>query len=280
MQSIIDLHMHSAASDGSDHPEVLVKQITEQGIRVFSLTDHDTVSGIAALLPLVPPEVRFIPGVEFSCVSDMGKCHILGYNYDPRNPVFQAALQKGRDLRREKLDKRLRYLMDEKGVPISDDEIATFYRMKSVGKPHLANLLIQKGVARTREEAIRRFINPSGTEDMCIEAAMAIGAILEAGGIPVWAHPLGGEGEKKLTWEQFHAQLSFLITKGIRGLECYYSRYTMEEIRELVRTAESYRLYISGGSDYHGSNKDILPGELNCENIPVDTGSLSIMKAF
>ena len=106
----------------------------------------------------------------------------------------------------------------------------------------------------------------------------AIDAIKCAGGVPVWAHPLGGEGEKHISQSDFLQKLSTMINLGIQGLECYYSRYTHEEIEFLVKTAKENNLYITGGSDYHGKNKDIPLGKLNSDNTPIDQKFLSILR--
>ena len=100
-----DLHIHTAASDGSDSPAALAQRVREAGLELFSVTDHDTIAGALAMEALIPEGVGFIRGVEFSCISPGGKCHILGYGFDPDHPSFQAALNEGKALRQEKLDK-------------------------------------------------------------------------------------------------------------------------------------------------------------------------------
>ncbi len=110
IKSDFDLHIHSSYSDGSDSVAELLEAIKREGIRFFSLTDHDTVDGIREMEQLIPEGVCFIPGIEFSCISDAGKCHILGYGYDIDNPIFQETAQEASTLRYEKLSLRLNYL--------------------------------------------------------------------------------------------------------------------------------------------------------------------------
>lgn len=134
-----------------------------------------------------------------------------------------------------------------------------------------------RGLANSIDTAIQKFINPCRVPRDRIAAETAVKAILAAGGLPVWAHPLGGEGEKRLTEDQFLAQLETLLGYGIRGLECHYSRYSREDAAFLTAQADRHRLLISGGSDYHGTNKkDLLLGQLNTEGIAwdVDTEAL------
>lgn len=276
MGSCIDLHIHTTASDGSDTPEALAGKIAAAGIRVFSVTDHDTIDGAIAMEALVPQGVRFIRGVEFSCVSPAGKCHILGYSYDPAAPEFQAALEEGRQLRREKLERRIDHLRDKFGVVLTDEEICWLRSLKSPGKPHLGKLLVNRGLAPDLNTAIQHYLSGVPGRDR-IEAETAVKAIEASGGISVWAHPLGGEGEKRLTTEKFEKQLKTLLSYGIRGLECWYSRYTMAEVDFLRTTARTHRLTITGGSDYHGSNKKALElGQLNLENIPAEGIELTV----
>lgn len=268
MTTPFDLHLHTTASDGSDPPAQLLQRLRAAGIRLFSVTDHDTVDGALELERLVPPGMRFIRGVEFSCVSPAGKCHILGYGYDPRHPAFRAALEEGRRLRLEKLARRLRKLEADHGVVLTAREQQWLLSRNSPGKPHLGRILVERGMAPDLDTAIRTYLGHVPGRDR-IEARTAVRAIEAAGGVSVWAHPLGGEGEKRLPPEKFADQLEVLLGDGIRGMECWYSRYSAAEVRFLRERAEAAHLIITGGSDYHGTNKrGILPGMLCAEEAP------------
>ena len=284
----IDLHMHSNASDGSDTPRELVDKVLQAGIGMFSLTDHDTVAGIAevrsaldqrasemgaALLPV------FIPGVEFSCIGEQGKCHILGYGMDPEHPAMKEALAEGRRLRRGKFAHRLVWLKEQYGIVFDPPTIERLSANESVGKPHLAEEIIRLGYADTITEAIQTYLShcDRGIQSR-IPAQLAVRSILEAGGIPVWAHPLGGEGEQRLSRAEHRALLEELNGYGIRGLECCYSRYSGEESSFLVSGARSKGLWISGGSDYHGSRKTIALGQLSADG-RTDLSVINIFQA-
>ena len=265
MASKVDLHIHTTASDGADSPRALAEKIAAAGLELFSVTDHDTISGALEMETIVPQGVRYIRGVEFSCVSPAGKCHILGYGYDPDHPAFRGALAEGRRLRLEKLDRRLEQLKRDHGIELTDDERTWLMSLGSPGKPHLGQIIRNRGLAPDLDGAIRGFIRDVPGRDR-IEAKMAIGAITAAGGFPVWAHPLGGEGEKRLTEEKFEALLETLLGYGLRGMECRYSRYGRKESEFLLDHAARLGLTPTGGSDYHGSNKkDIQLGQLGCE---------------
>ncbi len=272
-----DLHLHTHFSDGSDSARSFIQNIQKSGISIFALTDHDTVDGVSKVQSILPEGLRFIAGVELSCIGPAGKCHILGLGIDTENKMLRLALKKGEDIRREKLRKRLIHLKENFGIVFDEKEMAYIRAQHRVGKPHLANLLIARGLANNLTEAIKKYLDLPENESDRIPADEAIASIIAAGGIPVWAHPLGGEGEKTLTYEAFHTLLSMLKSYGIRGMECFYSRYDREKIEFLLSEAAKNDLLISGGSDYHGTNKNIAIGELNVEKIHVDGEKLTVL---
>ena len=276
----IDLHIHSNASDGTDSPEELLTHIINSGIKIFALTDHDTITGALTLRKInLPDNIHFIKGIEFSCITANNyKCHILGLNYDENNKSFQEALSTGDKLRHEKFYRRIELLRDKFSITFTDDEIKSLLAIPSVGKPHIAKLIIKKGLAGTITEAIERYINHCKTPNSRINAELAINAINSSGGLAVWAHPLGGEGESELPHDKFIAALSELISYGIRGLECYYSKYNLVTCENLAEIAAQKNLYISGGSDYHGQNKSVSLGKLNADNIYIDSKKLNILE--
>lgn len=274
MRSKIDLHMHSNASDGIDSAEELLAKIEAAGIECFAITDHDTIAGVLVMEKLLTAQqekrkskIQFIRGIEFSCITSLGKCHILGYGYDYENELFRSVLAKGEKLRREKLEKRLDFLRQAYGIQFALQDIEKMRSMGSVGKPHLAELMVKMGVADSASEAIRKYINHCPTFDSRLPAEEAVKAIGSAGGIAVWAHPYGGVGEPVLTEQELLSQLDMLISFGLQGLECYYSRYDMEQVGRLTDYAKRYHLCISGGSDYHGRRNFPELGQLNSEGV-------------
>ena len=275
---MIDLHMHSNASDGTDSPQELLQKISESGINIFALTDHDTITGALKIREFVPENIKFLQGIEFSCITGNNcKCHILGLNYDENNKSFREAIKTGEDLRHAKFFRRIELLREKFNISFTDSEIKTLLAIPSVGKPHIANMMISKGFARTRHEAIENFIDKCKTGVDRISAELAINAILDSGGVAVWAHPLGGEGESELPQEKFIMTLNELISYGLNGLECYYSKYELAKCESLAEIARSRKLFISGGSDYHGKNKSIPLGKLNAENILIDANKITIL---
>ena len=275
---LADLHLHSNFSDGSDSILELLENIKKSNIKIFALTDHDTVEGCAQIASLVSDDIKFIPSVELTCKAGSIKCHILGYNCDYNNKVLLDLIKKGKELRRVKLETRIKYLEKTWGIVLTQEELDWLYSRKSVVKTHVANVLVKRGLAKDNLNAMQKYLDGCKAGDTRFSGEEAIEAIISSGGIPVWAHPLGGEGEEHLDKEGFLEKLEEMLSFGIMGLECYYSRYNSEEIEFLISCAKEKNLLISGGSDYHGSNKNnIQIGCLCTEDLLVDLEKLTIL---
>lgn len=275
-----DLHIHSNCSDGSDDIKNLAKKLEATGVNIFALTDHDTIEGCIEMRDTISDKIKFIPSIELTCKADNIKCHILGYNCDPQNKTLTDLVEKGKILRRKKLETRINFLKDVWEIELTDEERQWLYSRRSVVKTHLANILVNRGLADNNVSAMKKYLDGCKTGDTRFTGEEGINAIVSACGIPVWAHPLGGEGEEHLSKEEFLPKLKIMKDFGIKGLECYYSRYNFDEINFLVECAKKNGLLISGGSDYHGKNKDIPLLKLNCDNIPIDSEKFTLLNAI
>ncbi len=274
-----DLHIHSNCSDGSDTIKELANKVTASGLKIVALTDHDTTDGLKEFEQHLPKEIRFIKGIELTCLAGDIKCHILGYGINPECPELKELILKGKKLRRIKLDTRIKYLKDVWDIELTTEEKDWLYSRKSVVKTHLANILVNRGLADENVPAMKKYLDGCKTGNTRFDGQEAIDTIKKAGGIVIWAHPLGGEGEEHISEELLLEQLNKMKSFGIDGMECYYSRYNQKEIEFLVRTANEHNLYISGGSDYHGTNKDIPIARLNTENKEIEASALTILKS-
>lgn len=272
---LVDMHLHTTASDGSFSPSEVVQRVKSSGIKVFSLTDHDTTKGVHEVEDDIPEGMEFFKGIEFSCKVGNIKCHILGYSYDDNHPDFIKALAAAEAKREDKLAIRVEHLREVDGIELTADEIAELEAIPSAGKPHIANILMRRGIPGTRTEIINRYLE-FGVESR-IPAELAIRAIKSSGGVAIWAHPLGGENEEHMDRDEFEAKLKVLQAIGIEGLECFYSRYDENEIAMLLDIAESRGLLVSGGSDFHGKNKNVEIGELGVNKKPVYDTDLSLV---
>ena len=255
----------------------MVEKVKKNELSAFALTDHDTIAGCIEIKKYLPKDIKFIAGTELTCIADTVKCHILGYNCNPENETLNQLILKGKQLRRQKLDKRIQYLSDIWNVNLTQDELDWLYSRNSVVKIHIGNILVNRGLADNNIDAMKKYLDGCPTGNTRFEGSEGIKAIETSGGIPVWAHPLGGEGEEHLTTDEFYKKFDIMKSFGIKGLECYYSRYNLDEIKFLVDFASKNNMLISGGSDYHGRNKTVKFGQLNTDNTEIPVENLTIL---
>ncbi len=243
----LDLHVHTTASDGLSSPAEVVHLAAEVGLDVLAITDHDTVAGIsAAMAAAAKTSLRLIPGIEVSSTHEGAEYHILGYFVDPQADSIQAHERHavgGRESRMDEMVARLR----GQGLLIEMAEVldAAGPDRSVIGRPHLARALVSKGYAKSVPDAFDRLIgdgHPAFVPTRLATPEEAIRLILDAGGIPVWAHP---------PMEALHRLLPMFIEAGLKGLEVYRPRATPPHIRKLERAAEGAGLIMTGGSDWH-----------------------------
>ena len=258
----IDLHMHTTVSDGTDAPEEILARVREAGIRLFSVTDHDAVKAGRIIPPLLREgDPVFLTGAEFSCRDEKGKYHILGYGYDPDADSIRELVEKGHRLRIGKVRARLDFLKREFGFSFPREELDALFALDNPGKPHIANMMVRRGFAPNKEQAIREFIDRIRFRNEYIRPEEAIHGILGGGGIPVLAHPFYGDGDQLILGEEMDKRLRHLMDFGLQGVEAFYSGFTPRLTGEMLSLAERYGLYVTAGSDYHGSNKLVQLGD-------------------
>ncbi|MHB0879034.1 MAG: PHP domain-containing protein [Anaerolineae bacterium] len=245
MTRCADLHVHSTASDGRLSPAELVTRALSRGLRVLALTDHDSVDGLdEALRTAQGSPLLVVPGVEFNAQTAHGEAHVLGYCVDHGDTRLRRRLverQTARDRRAEAMVRLLARL----GYPISFGRVQEIAGGGSVGRPHVARALAEAGYVGDVDEAFRRLIRrgaPAYVPTPTLAAPDAVRWVLQAGGIPVLAHPL-----------QVLEGVASLVKEGLAGLEVYYGGYGPEDIAFLERFAISSGLLLTGGSDFHGS---------------------------
>ena len=260
----IDLHMHTRVSDGTDLPSEIINNVKNAGIALFSVTDHDAVKGCAEILSLLKKDdPSFITGVEFSCKDELGKYHILGYRYDVAAPAINSIVAAGHNLRMEKLEKRLDFLKREFGFDFSNEDVGALRSLDNPGKPHIGNLMVKYGYAKSKEEAINNYINKFHSGNKYVRPEDAIKAILDSDGIPVLAHPSYGRGDEIITGDDMNNRLKRLKEFGLQGVEAFYSGFTPKLQNEMLDFAKQYDFFVTAGSDYHGKNKIVVLGDTN-----------------
>ena len=270
-----DFHMHSTVSDGTDTPEDIISVISNAKLTAFSLTDHDAVKGCRRIISrLTASDPKFMTGVEFNCRDQEGKYHILGYGYDPDSEAIGRIVDYGHDFRMRKLMGRLEYLKKEFGFEFSTEEVNELETLDNPGKPHIANLMVAHGYAPNKAEAISNYIDKAHFPPAeYIRPETVIEGIRAAGGIPVLAHPIYGSGDELIMGGELDARIRKLIAFGLMGVEGFYSGFSEVMTKEVLHLAETYNLYVTAGSDYHGTNKLVEIGDTTLtEETPIPAG--------
>ncbi len=248
---MIDLHTHSRASDGLDTPEALAAKAIQAGVHTLALTDHDTVEGVVPLLVAAEGSgLCVIPGVEFDTDLTPGTLHILGYFIDPEDPGLRVVLSRLREAREERMHRMIEVLADL-GFPIDAAEVRREARGGSIGRPHVAWILVARRHVSSIEEAFNRFLaegRPAYVECYRESPELTIRRIREAGGVAVMAHPK----TLKRPWLEVEGVVERLQAAGLGGIEVYYPDHSPGELRRLCRMAQRWGLVATGGTDYHG----------------------------
>ena len=244
----VDLHIHTTASDGRLSPVDVVCKSAECGLDVIAIADHDTVDGIEPALAATKtfPRLTVIPAVEISADIPQGEIHVLGYFIDytaPELKVTLKGLRHSRVIRAQRMIAKLGGL----GINIDWQRVQEIAGSGTVGRPHLAQAMLEKGYITSLKEAFVNYIGKGGPAYVEREKLTPIGAvelILRVRGLPVLAHPLTVDG--------LEATVVELKAAGLVGIEAYYNGYTVDEVNRLVDLANENDLIPSGGSDYHG----------------------------
>ena len=252
----IDLHLHSTASDGLYAPAEVVRLASEAGLTRIGLVDHDTTGGLdEALAAGERLGVTVVPGIEINTdlPDKQGEAHMLGYYIEYDAPDFQRALnvlREARERRGERMVEKLR----SQGVDVTWERVREIAQ-GSVGRPHVARALIEKGYASDVSNAFDKWLSPGRPGYIPrykLTPENAVRLIKSARGVPVLAHPANiRDLESQL--------LPSLVMVGMQGLECYYGDYDDATVTRMLKLADVYHLVPTGGSDYHGPNMHPTP---------------------
>ena len=250
----IDLHTHTTASDGSFTPSQLVHHAKEKGLRALAVTDHDTIDGNKEALNAGEREgLEVVPGIEISVDYSPGSMHMLGYFIDTESQRLQeklALLQDSRSDRNPKIIEKLNAL----GLDITYDEVVEASGGGQVGRPHIAQVLLQKGYTTTIQEAFDKYLGkgaPAYFDKFRLNAEDAIAMITDAGGVPVLAHPFTLKCKNQ---GELEGLIKHLTSHGLQGIEVYYTEHNEKQISRYRLLAERNNLLLTGGSDFHGAN--------------------------
>ena len=261
--SRIDLHLHSTASDGSLAPDAVAQMAADNGVEVFSLTDHDTLDGIPAAREVAErSRIRLLTGVELSVSEEGIDVHLLAYGFDPSEPALVAAVAGYREGRRERARKILSRLKGL-GIRISLEEVEGIAQGGALGRPHVAEALLRAGHIDTFNEAVQRFLGhhaPAYVPKPRVTLEEASTIVRDAGGVTILAHPG--------TLNRDHL-IPAWARRGLDGIEVWHSKHDAAAVGRYSGFARLHGLLMTGGSDYHGERTpDVriggvkVPGEI------------------
>ncbi len=249
-----DLHLHSSASDGSDSPTELVRKAGKLGLGGIALTDHDSLSGIKEFMDAdASDELMRIPGLEISSDYEDKEVHILGYFVPLDSKQLNIKLDFLRKARHDRLPKMIQKLNDL-SIDVSIEELYNDLEgVASPGRPHVAQMLVKKGIVQTTTEAFQKYLainRPAYVKKERLKALDVVRLLRSVGAVPVLAHPL------TIKVPDLYSFIQKLVREGLLGVEVEYDYSYMrinrspEEVKEISR---DWHLLQTGGSDYHGT---------------------------
>ena len=265
---IIDLHIHSTFSDGTLTPKEIVKKAEQSGISVIALTDHDTFNGLDDFLSVKSDKIEKVKGIEISVQMRDFNFHLVGLFIDYMNEEFAEKinyLKKARIDRNRKIVSKL----NELGFGISYEELEKIAG-EEIGRPHFSELLIRKGYFKDKREVFDKLLKkgaPAYFDKFRYDPLEAINLVKKkAKGISILAHP----GLLPFKRKEKYKIIKELKEAGLDGLEVYYSEHTAEEVQFLEQVAKELNLVVSGGTDFHGDNKQGISLGVGRGNLKID----------
>jgi predicted metal-dependent phosphoesterase TrpH len=254
LASAIDLHIHSTYSDGTLTPAELVDLAKSRGLSAIAITDHDTADGIdEAIQRGLEKGIEVISGIEISTWHGDTSMHILGYNFSHNDEQFDSRLQllqHGRETRNKRIIENLNNL----GIGVELEELRKYSEYGQTGRPHIARLLVDKGVTKTVDLAFKYYLGRGAAayaERFRFSAHDAIAMIRQAGGVTVLAHPSSLDPSLR----SIGPLLKDLHLVGLDGVEVYYPSHSPKAVKALVKIAKDLGLLMTGGSDFHDSDR-------------------------
>jgi len=243
----VDLHSHTTASDGTLTPRELVRAAAQRGVRVLAVTDHDSTDGLRDAIDEATrhPPLTIVPGLEINCDVPGAEVHILGYYVDTEAAWFQDFLREQRVERAARVH-RIAARLAELGMPIDPAEVFALVKEGSAGRPHVAQVMVQRGYVTSVREAFDRYLHTNGPANVPrrrLTPADAVRLIRRARGVPVFAHP--GLADRD-------ALIPELIEAGLLGIEAIYAEHSAAQTAHYKDLCRAHRLVATGGSDYHG----------------------------
>lgn len=251
---MIDLHTHSTASDGTYTPGELIRKAAEEGLVALALTDHDSLDGLEeASAAALSAGIRFVPGVEIEIGFGPGEFHLLGLDLrQVREPLIQAATELA--MSRENRNEQVFQLLQTAGMDLNYRELREQVGEGMIGRPHIAKLLVEKRMVKSKQEAFDRYLakgKPFFVQKACLELPRAIEVIKDSRGLAIVAHPLS----LFVSWTRMRTLMAEWKELGIDGIEAWHPTARVVDCQRLEAMGLEYGLRITGGSDYHGPSR-------------------------
>jgi predicted metal-dependent phosphoesterase TrpH len=270
MNNFADLHIHTSASDGEYSPQFVVRAAKAQGFKAIAITDHDTLSGLEEAQETSREiGLELITGVEISTIWEEKEIHILGYLIEPNNLSLQHKLTEMKNSRRERIKKIVSQLQSL-GYDIHLHEVTNIAGSGAIGRPHIAKALMEKGYVGNIKEAFTKLLSPGCPAYIPrykITPQEAINLILGAKGIPVLAHPGVNSADNVIP---------SLKDLGLLGIEVWHPEHNIQAVDKYYNLAKDMGLLMTGGSDWHGNNKD---RDFSLGSIKIDYSLVERLKA-
>lgn len=248
---MIDLHVHTTASDGQYSPSEIMKKAAEKNLKVMAITDHDTVDGLEeGRIAAEKNGIQFVPGCELNINFPTGECHLLGLGFTKISDSLRTILDnlvKNRDLRNQSIIEKMR----ADGIDITWEEMQADFPGTVIGRPHFAQELVKKKVVKTNQDAFNKYLAKGRAwyvERVGTNLDEAVVAIKDSGGVPVIAHPMS----LYLSWGKLPDVLQDFHDRGIMGLEAFHPGARVTECLRLEEWAHKIGYFVTAGSDFHG----------------------------
>ncbi|WP_058486113.1 PHP domain-containing protein [Defluviitalea phaphyphila] len=273
----IDLHVHSNISDGSMSPAELVSYANEKKIKAFALTDHDIVDGIdEAIKEGIKYNIEVIPGIELAAEYKNREIHILGFFIEYKNKDFIKKLnwiREARNIRNMSMIKKL----NDIGIDITLEDLKKIAKKDLITRAHFGKVLLKKGYVNSLGDAFKLYLNPGKpgyVQRKVFSPQECINLIHQISGLAVLAHPT----LYNLSNEELVKLINNLKKEGLDGIEAIYSLYSKEEEEYIKSLANKFNLLITGGSDFHGTNKKNIDMGVGKGNLKIPYEILDNMK--
>ena len=278
----VDLHLHTTFSDGTLTPAQIVELCADRGLKVISISDHDSTEGMAEAFETADryPDLTIVPGIELNTDIPGSEVHVLGYFVEYDDPSFQQVLKGFREGRADR-GRRMVQKLNDLGLSISWKRVEELSGGGAVGRPHVAQALVEAGYIEYPREAFDRYIGREGPAYVGrprLTPVEAVKLLADNGALPVMAHPTYQKSEPGVTQtDALRDTLQELKEAGLVGMEVYYGDYSEEEVARLLKLADELGLVPCGGSDYHASGN---PGEPEPGSVGPPMASVEALKSI